>query len=232
MARILLSQTAKLVLIGGLVTFLLSAYTFHPASSNLRNSVSGLFSTKQQTQCSPELWASGQWTRHPKSTKQNVTSMADVLEMQGFAGCASDREYRWHLGSEDDQWYRFPEVTAYQWTPPASCNARQFDREDVIRDMVEKGGWLLLGGESIFALVSWLAAFCTLVISLSFSPHRPFVLVHAVNFRRYSGCRLEATSAALLSSPWVTGELSFGLRNPLSSSPLLMTMSSLSCSAV
>lgn len=158
MLRLAFSQrsfTAKLIIVGGLITFLLSIYTLHPSSATLRDSVSGIFSIKQPSECSPELWSSGQWKRRmpPRTYKENATSLDDVLEMEGFVGCASDREYRWHLGSEEDQWPRFPEVAAYEWTPPAGCNARQFDREDVIRDMVEKGGWLLLGGKCLFSFI-------------------------------------------------------------------------------
>ena len=47
----------------------------------------------------------------------------------------------------DGDWHRFPEVAAYEWTPAHDCNPRKFDREALVRDMVEKGGWLLIGGE-------------------------------------------------------------------------------------
>jgi hypothetical protein len=143
------SLATKLIVMGGLVTFLLTLYTMHPSSARLRASVSDIFSIRQRGECSPQDWASGQWTRRvpARTTKQNVTSRADVLEFEGFEGCASDREYNWHLSADEDQWDRFPEVTAYQWTPPASCNVRQFEREAFVRDLVEKGGWLLIGGK-------------------------------------------------------------------------------------
>lgn len=146
------SLATKLVLMGGLVTLLLTLYTMHPSSARLRASVSDIFSIRQRSECTPQDWASGQWTRRvPARTKQNVTSRADVLEFEGFEGCASDREYSWHLAADEDQWDRFPEVAAYQWTPPSSCNVRQFEREAFVRDLVEKGGWLLLGGECPFS---------------------------------------------------------------------------------
>lgn len=157
MARLLLSRVVKLASIAGLVTLLLSLYTLHPSSTKLRSAVAGIFSTKHASHCPPDLWASGQWTRRdpPRSTKQQVTSVEDILEMEGFAGCASDRHYRWHIGSEEDQWHRYPDVAAFEWTPPEGCNVRQFRPEEVIRDMVEKGGWLLLGGEQVFCGLSF-----------------------------------------------------------------------------
>jgi len=150
MSRLLLSQrnvTAKLILIGGLITFLLTIYTLHPSSSKLRDSVSGIFSIKEQSRCTPEQWSSGQWTKRnpPRTHKQNATSVADVLEFEGFEGCASDREYKWHLSADNDQLGRFPTVASYEWTPSEECHARRFDRAEVIRDMVENGGWLLIG---------------------------------------------------------------------------------------
>ena len=142
------SLATKLVLLGGFCTFLLTLYTTHPSSARLRSSVADIFAPRQRSQCTPEEWSAGQWTRRtpPRSGKHNVSSVADVLEFGGFQGCASDREYKWHLGADDDQWGRFPEVAAYKWTPPPSCNARQFNREAFVQDLVEQGGWLLIGG--------------------------------------------------------------------------------------
>ena len=77
------------------------------------------------------------------------SDIADVLAFGGFEGCASDREYKWHLGADDDQLGRFPEVAAYDWTPAPSCNVRQFQREAFVKDLVEQGGWLLIGGECL-----------------------------------------------------------------------------------
>ncbi|GJE90055.1 hypothetical protein PsYK624_061780 [Phanerochaete sordida] len=137
----------KVVALGAVITFLLTLYTTHPSSAGLRASVSDIFSVRQRSQCTPEQWASGQWTRRdpPRTHKQNASSVADVLEFEGFQGCASDREYKWHLAADDDQFDRFPEVAAYKWTPPSTCNVRELDREAFVADLVEKGGWLLIG---------------------------------------------------------------------------------------
>ena len=155
MLRIQKSLATKVIVLAALITFLLTLYTTHPSSARLRDSFSDLFSVRLRSECTPEQWASGQWTRRepPRTSKQNVSSVADVLEFEGFEGCASDREYKWHLAAEDDQWDRFPEVAAYQWTPPPSCNVRQFNREAFVQDLVENGGWLLIGGEyALFVL--------------------------------------------------------------------------------
>ena len=149
------SLATRLVLVGGFVTFLLMLYTMHPSSARIRSSVSDIFSARQRSECTPQDWASGQWVRRvsPRTSRQNATSVADVLEFQGFEGCASDREYKWHLAAEDDQLDRYPEVTAYEWTPPPTCKARRFDREAFVQDLVEKGGWLLLGGKSMVSSI-------------------------------------------------------------------------------
>lgn len=96
--------------------------------------------------CSPQAWNSGKWSRRT-TTKMAATSVQDVLEFEGFNGCTSDREHTWHFSGDETQWFRFPEVTSYEWTPSGECDVRQFNPELVIRDMVEKGGWLLIGGE-------------------------------------------------------------------------------------
>lgn len=139
----------KLLILGGFLTFLLTLYSLHPSSTRLRQSVSGVFSFRERKPCSPELWSDGQWTRRipPHSTKANASNVADVLEFHGFEGCASDREYKWHLGADDSELSRYPDVSSWQWTPPSRCNARPFVKEEVVQDLVENGGWFLVGGE-------------------------------------------------------------------------------------
>lgn len=140
--------TAKLIVFGILVTFVLTLYTLS-STLKLRESVAFLFSPRPRSTCSPEAWNSGQWT--PRQLPTNLTEMthaSDALQFFGFEGCASSREYYWHLAADhEDQWDRFPAVASWQWTPPAnSCVVRPFDAEQLVRDMVEEGGWLLIGG--------------------------------------------------------------------------------------
>ncbi len=159
MPRFSLSNTRlsawKLIALGGFLTFLLTLYTLHPSSSSLLpSSLTDVFSRPpiQTTPCPPRLWASGQWEpispRAPSSA--NVSSPADVLALDGFQGCASDREYKWHLAAEEDQFDRFPDVVSYVWTPPETCDVRSLEgrgREQLVKELVEDGGWLLIGGE-------------------------------------------------------------------------------------
>ena len=105
--------------------------------------------------CTPEAWSAGAWTRRdpPRTNKTVAASVADVLEFEGFEGCTSDREFEWHFSGLESEWPRFPEVTAFEWTPSPACRPRRFDREGLVRDLVEKGGWLLIGGKCPFFLV-------------------------------------------------------------------------------
>lgn len=105
--------------------------------------------THQADSCTPDAWNAGQWTRRdpPRSPKSAAASTADVLEFEGFEGCTSRREYEWHFSGQESEWHRFPEVAAYEWTPAEECRPRAFNREAMVRDLVEQGGWLLIGGE-------------------------------------------------------------------------------------
>lgn len=66
--------------------------------------------------------------------------------MGGLQGCAADREYTWHLGTDhEDEWGRFPSVNSYQWVPSNQCRINPLNGASIVKHMVEKGGWLLLG---------------------------------------------------------------------------------------
>ena len=76
-----------------------------------------------------------------------MTKREDALEFAGLEGCASDREFFWHLASDvKEQWSRWPKVASYVWKPADNCDVRPLDGSAMIKDMVEQGGWLLLGG--------------------------------------------------------------------------------------
>lgn len=125
---------------------MLTFYSIHPSALSLAS----VFNSRRLTlhSCPPRLWSAGQWLPIPPRAHPNVTSPADVLALHGFQGCASDREYNWHIGAEVDQYDRFPDVTSYEWTPPNECNVRPLDREQLVKELVEDGGWLLIGGKS------------------------------------------------------------------------------------
>ncbi|KAG5641481.1 hypothetical protein DXG03_005107 [Asterophora parasitica] len=78
-----------------------------------------------------------------------MTEKIQALEFSGFAGCASSREVDWHLASDNPAHYgRFPRAQSYRWSVGKAdgCEGLEvFDKESVVRDMVEQGGWLLLG---------------------------------------------------------------------------------------
>ncbi|KDQ55677.1 hypothetical protein JAAARDRAFT_133460 [Jaapia argillacea MUCL 33604] len=70
----------------------------------------------------------------------------DALKFAGWEGCAADREFYWHLGSDTpEQWDRFPNVSSWSWTPEEGCDVRPLHNGQFVRDLVETGGWLLLG---------------------------------------------------------------------------------------
>jgi len=71
----------------------------------------------------------------------------DAIAFSGFEGCAADREFFWHLGSDSpDQWEkRYPMAYDHNWSPPEECDIRPLDREALVIDLVQKGGWFLVG---------------------------------------------------------------------------------------
>lgn len=100
-----------------------------------------------QPQCSPEAWADGHWTYHPRSTLTNATSVGDILAFAGFGGCACSREYDMQLGSDTpEQFMKQPKVNSYQWVPSETCDISALDAKAMVKEMVEHGGWFLLGG--------------------------------------------------------------------------------------
>lgn len=68
----------------------------------------------------------------------------DALFFSGFEGCASSREYYWHLAADkEDQWDRFPRAHSYEWV--GQCGLGPIDPELIVKHLVEDGGWLLVG---------------------------------------------------------------------------------------
>ncbi|KIJ34838.1 hypothetical protein M422DRAFT_34933 [Sphaerobolus stellatus SS14] len=62
-------------------------------------------------------------------------------------GCASNREYSWYLGLGPwDKGNQEGNVSAYNWIPGKGCDTyEKVDRESLIMQLVEDGGWLILG---------------------------------------------------------------------------------------
>ncbi|KAF8167116.1 hypothetical protein B0H34DRAFT_680317 [Crassisporium funariophilum] len=77
-----------------------------------------------------------------------MSALPDALRYSGFQGCASSREYYWHLGADrQDRWDRFPAVTGWEWVPGEGCNDFRHDvgAEEMVKELVEQGGWYLVG---------------------------------------------------------------------------------------
>ncbi|EIW63587.1 uncharacterized protein TRAVEDRAFT_161946 [Trametes versicolor FP-101664 SS1] len=121
------------------------------AAHSLLSSSSNFFSfsvSRPRSICTPQAWASGQWVpKIPPTMRTNFTKSEDVYEFLGFQGCASNREVYWHLAADNERLFdRFPAVASWRWSPPAEqCEVRDLDPTVLVRDLVEQGGWLLIG---------------------------------------------------------------------------------------
>jgi len=144
--------SSKLVALGAFISLVLVYYTYSTSEFSFRLSAwSSIFSGRQRSSCPPEAWANGQWAYSPETNLSSIKSIQDVLAMAGLQGCAADREYTWHLGTDhEDEWGRFPRVNSYQWVPSNQCSISPLNGASIVKLMVEKGGWLLLGGMSPF----------------------------------------------------------------------------------
>ena len=154
------SLSARLIGLGAaMVIFMLAIYTYSSSSTFPRPPLSSstfhfrwppLHSTspsRVRGSCSPSAWNKGHWEYSPRTNLTSMTRKEDALEFAGFEGCASDREFFWHLASDrEEQWNRWPKVSQWKWTPERDCNVRPLDGMAMVRDMAEGGGWLLLGG--------------------------------------------------------------------------------------
>ncbi|KAF6765448.1 hypothetical protein DFP72DRAFT_797889 [Ephemerocybe angulata] len=125
--------------------------------------------------CTPEEYAQGQWVRRPYWTRpgplsrtnasdqsyydllhgahgpEKMAAKEDILKFARLEGCASGGEYIWNqlAASKEEQWDRFPKALDWEWVPGGRCTGgggfREWVVEDVLRDLVEGGGWLLVG---------------------------------------------------------------------------------------
>ncbi|KAF7324078.1 hypothetical protein MKEN_00630200 [Mycena kentingensis (nom. inval.)] len=118
---------------------------------------------KGKARCTPEEWASGEWTYHPHNHSTPVKTLADAFSYAGFAGCPhGDKDIR--LGMQPD-WMRqyVPLRTSWRWRPGAACRAGEEAedeweggvrserfKEALIRYLVVEGGWLIMGDSNIF----------------------------------------------------------------------------------
>ncbi|KAL0956939.1 hypothetical protein HGRIS_003041 [Hohenbuehelia grisea] len=136
----------KLLFLGIILTLTLLFNIYSPPSiPALQQSI---FSPHRwlRPSCAPNDYAAGNWTFNPRTNRTKMTDKTDAFAFSGFEGCASSREVFWHLASDKtEQWDRFPNAQSWTWTPGERCNIAPFDKEAMVRDLVEEGGWLLLG---------------------------------------------------------------------------------------
>lgn len=149
--------STKVIALGTLITFAITLYTFSSPEASFRLSEwSSVFAGRQRGTCSPEEWASGYWTHSPNTDLPALTSADQVFSFSGLEGCAADREYHWHLGVDHEELFdRFPNVASYKWQPSSRCDVRPLDGAAIVKDMVEQGGWLLMGGTSFLFRMSF-----------------------------------------------------------------------------
>lgn len=95
--------------------------------------------------CSPADWSAGAWRR--KENAMRVTKSEDTYAVSGFSGCASRHEDGFNLAGDQPDYFAWRgNVSAYEWVPPHNCDEVPGDyRESLVVDLVEKGGWLLIG---------------------------------------------------------------------------------------
>ncbi|KAI0041294.1 hypothetical protein FA95DRAFT_710773 [Auriscalpium vulgare] len=138
-------------------------YLSSGTSSHLRDAFSGfsasLFSSSPQPLsgvCSPDAWSNGQWTRRPEDLTDatshdtaEIKGPEDAMRLGGFEGCASSREVWWHMAVDRMPDYNpYPNVTRYDWTPASkgcATGVRPLDGAELVRELVEDGGWFLIG---------------------------------------------------------------------------------------
>ncbi|KAI0665876.1 hypothetical protein C8Q78DRAFT_1083449 [Trametes maxima] len=138
------SASAKLLAVLAVLSVLFISHSFLPSSLKPTLSFS---SARARGTCPPSSWAAGKWVPKPPPTRRtNLTQSSDVYEFLGIEACASSREVYWHLAADNDRlWDRFPAVSSWRWEPQTDCHIRELDSTRIVRDLVEQGGWLLIG---------------------------------------------------------------------------------------
>ncbi|KIK24788.1 hypothetical protein PISMIDRAFT_677882 [Pisolithus microcarpus 441] len=139
--------SSKVLALGAFISLVLVLYAYSTSESTFRfPDWSSAFAGRQRSSCSPEDWSHGRWVYSPRTNLTSITGAHDALAMAGLEGCAADREYAWHLGTDHpEEWGRFPSVNSYEWVPSSRCDISPLNGTSIVKDMVQKGGWLLLG---------------------------------------------------------------------------------------
>ncbi|KIY64297.1 hypothetical protein CYLTODRAFT_493228 [Cylindrobasidium torrendii FP15055 ss-10] len=153
----------RAVAVGGFCVVLLLLWSYrHTTSSTFSSWASG--SGRKRAPCPPQAYNAGQWVYDASrnlnhsavdasgqpispAPHREVREREDIISMAGFEGCASNREFWWHLAADKPSQYgRWPDVDNWDWVPPEEqCELRKWRKEEMVLDLVEKGGWLLIG---------------------------------------------------------------------------------------
>ncbi|KAI0630069.1 hypothetical protein C8Q77DRAFT_1136192 [Trametes polyzona] len=137
------SLPVKLLCVTAAFYLIYAARSLLPSPSHLLSS-----QPHPRNTCPPQAWASGEWVpKSPPTSRTDFNKSEDAYEFLGFQGCASNREVYWHLGADNERLYdRFPAVASWKWSPPADqCQVEDLNPDLLVRDLVEQGGWLLIG---------------------------------------------------------------------------------------
>ncbi|PPQ71346.1 hypothetical protein CVT26_011983 [Gymnopilus dilepis] len=140
-------KTLGVVFITALVIFT-NFYSISNLKPRLSSRLQGLEEQNERTDtCTPQEYASGSWVHHPRTNSSMMTSPDDALRFSGFEKCASSREYYWHLAADKEEQYdRFPAAQSWKWVPGEGCDGlKPLEAGDLIKQLVEHGGWLLVG---------------------------------------------------------------------------------------
>ncbi|KAJ7163783.1 hypothetical protein C8R43DRAFT_988637 [Mycena crocata] len=136
------SLYSKILAVGGGFTLLMAGHTVFYSIMASPSAFSFFGGT-----CSPRSYANGEWVYNPRTSNTSMSHPDDVLHFAGFEGCASSREYYWHLSADDKKLRdRFPDVNSWRWQPDErECKIEDMHQEDLVSELVEQGGWLLIG---------------------------------------------------------------------------------------
>ncbi|KAG8969055.1 hypothetical protein FRC03_004729 [Tulasnella sp. 419] len=139
-----LPHLTRIICIFSFVFLLLFIYIWQKPTFRHTPNLDSSFPPFIDGKCSPEAWSAGKWER--KEDPPQVVEPEDVYKASGFLGCASSREIQWHLSNDHPNEMNWRgNVSAYDWVPPSTCGDIPDDREMIVKDLVEQGGWLLIG---------------------------------------------------------------------------------------
>ncbi|GAA6038651.1 hypothetical protein JCM8097_009466 [Rhodosporidiobolus ruineniae] len=132
-----------------LALFLLVSTTLYlllPADFSLRS-----FPSTSSPSCSARAYSSGRWVA--KDPPLSEEEKADVLLASGFTGASQEWfKPHWFFGSKESNWHEMDDYRsrAAQWmwrSDEEVCReeVRRTDVEELVRSLVQRGGWMLLG---------------------------------------------------------------------------------------